>query len=142
MQLADVPQVYAIECSISPDPWGEKLFSDCISVGYSCWVLESDDDMTVVGYGLLSCAASEAHILNIAIRPDMQHAGLGRRLMQHLIQQAQLLQADMVYLEVRVTNAPAINLYKQLSFIEIGSRKGYYARGREREDAFVLALGL
>lgn len=140
MQPMDVTQVHALETLISPDPWGEHLFNDCISVGYSCWVLVENN--VVVGYGLLSCAVGEAHVLNIAIHPEKQRLGLGKKMMQHLIQQARVLQADMVYLEVRESNFPAISLYKQLEFIEIGVRKGYYARGNEREDALVFALGI
>lgn len=138
----DVPQVCSIEHAVSLDPWAEKLFYDCISVGYSCWVLAVAATNDICGFGIISCTVGEAHVLNLAIKSDMQRQGLGKKLMVHLIQLARSLQADIIYLEVRESNLGAIALYRGLSFIEIGRRKGYYAKGKGREDAIVLALGL
>jgi ribosomal-protein-alanine N-acetyltransferase len=138
MQQEDVEGVMAIENAVVDFPWTYTIFSDCIKVGYSCWVLEKEGE--VLGYGLLSMAAKEAHILNICIHPDRQRLGLGRRMMHHLIAQAKRLQADSVYLEVRVSNQRAFNLYDSLGFKQIGYRKDYYPAVGGREDALVLGI--
>ncbi len=52
------------------------------------------------------------------------------------------LGADMLFLEVRATNTPAINLYAALGYNEIGYRRGYYPAAKGREDAVLYALAL
>jgi ribosomal-protein-alanine N-acetyltransferase len=141
MLITDTAAVAAIESQVSIEPWSEKLFADCILVGYSCWVVAIEQ--TVIGFGLLSCAAGEAHILNVAITSNWRQQGLGRALMQHLVQVATELNADIIYLEVRESNTIARKLYQDLAFIEIGRRKGYYPKdNNSREDAITLALSL
>ena len=138
MQQADVESVMGIEQEVVDFPWTYSIFSDCIKVGYGCWVLEDEEE--VVGYGLLSVAAAEGHILNLVIKPDRHHQGLGRRLLMHLIEQAKTLKAMSVYLEVRRSNEIAYDLYIKTGFIVIGERKDYYPALDGREDALVLEL--
>ncbi len=140
MQQADVVGVMAIEQDVVDFPWTYSIFSDCIKVGYNCWVLE-DEQEAIVGYGLLSIAATEGHVLNLVIKPENQHQGLGRRMLMHLIEQAKKLDAKSVYLEVRRSNHIAYDLYIKTGFIVIGERKDYYpALDNGREDALVLEL--
>lgn len=138
MQQADVESVMGIEQEVVDFPWTYSIFSDCIKVGYGCWVLEDEEE--VVGYGLLSVAAAEGHILNLVIKPDRQHQGLGRRLLMHLVEQAKKLNTKSVYLEVRRSNDIAYDLYIKTGFIVIGERKDYYPALDGREDALVLEL--
>jgi len=143
MQQKDVKAVMAIEEVVCEFPWTYSIYSDCIKVGYSCWVIEDDlegEGGEVVGYGLLSIAANEAHILNLCIKPNKQRLGLGNRMMLHLIEQAKKLHAISVYLEVRLSNQGAFELYKKLGFSIIGHRKDYYPALNGREDALVLEL--
>ncbi len=140
MQQEDVEGVMAIENVVCEFPWTASIFSDCIKVGYGCWVL--DDAGSVVGYGLLSVSGGEGHILNICIKPDYQKKGLGLRMMQHLIKQCRFADSDSVYLEVRVSNHGAQHLYTKLGFLQISERKDYYPATNGREDALVLSLNL
>lgn len=140
MQQDDVDGVMAIENRVCEFPWTPGIFSDCIKVGYSCWVI--DDGNGVSAYGLLSMSAEEAHILNLCVKPEYQHQGLGRRMMINLIKQARYLKAESVYLEVRVSNQKAIDLYHKLGFVQTGERKDYYPASQGREDALVLTLSL
>lgn len=138
MQQEDVEGVMIIENMVVEFPWTASIFSDCIKVGYGCWVLSENN--VILGYGLLSVSAGEAHVLNICIRTDMQRKGLGERLMRHLIKEARRTHCDSIYLEVRVTNFGAIHLYKKLGFAQVGERKDYYPAKEGREDALVLSL--
>lgn len=140
MQQEDVDGVMAIENVVCEFPWTNSIFGDCIKVGYGCWVLE--DETTIAGYGLVSVSAEEAHILNVCIKPEYQRKGLGMRIMKHLIKQSRYAKAASVYLEVRVSNHGAYDLYRKLGFQQISERKDYYPAKGGREDALVLSLNL
>ncbi len=153
MQEPDVNGVMVIENAVCDFPWTPGIFSDCIRVGYSCWVFDgngnediaaTDESTTrdILGYALLSVAAGEAHVLNICIKPENQGQGLGKRMMLHIKEEAKKLNANTLFLEVRVSNMIAFNLYKKLGFTVVGHRKDYYPHKDGREDAIVLAIAL
>ncbi len=132
--------VMAIENQSYSHPWTEGIFRDCLRVGYCCWVMELEN--TIIGYGVMSVAAGEAHILNICVEPDYQGRGLGRKIMQRLLHLAGDHNVDMVFLEVRCTNRIAQILYESEGFNEIGQRRGYYPGTDGREDALLFAKAL
>jgi ribosomal-protein-alanine N-acetyltransferase len=140
MRNEDLEAVIAIELRAYEFPWTVGIFRDCIKAGYQCWVLERPD--AIVGYGVLSIAANEAHILNVAVAPEEHGSGYGKRLMKRLIDLARWHRAERVFLEVRPSNPRAIALYDQLGFNEIGRRPNYYPATRGREDAIVMAMEL
>ncbi len=139
MTAADLPQVLAIERQNYQFPWEEDIFKDCFKAGYSCWVCEEQDK--VLGYSLVSIAVGEAHILNISVDPKEQGQGIGRKMLNNLLDVAKG-RAETVFLEVRPSNVGAIALYQGMGFNEIGIRKGYYPAENGREDALMLALQL
>jgi ribosomal-protein-alanine N-acetyltransferase len=140
MRSEDLEAVIAIELRAYEFPWTVGIFRDCIKAGYQCWVMECED--TLVGYGVLSIAANEAHVLNVAVAPEEHGGGYGKRLMKRLIDLARWHRAERVFLEVRPSNPRAIALYDQLGFNEIGRRPNYYPAKRGREDAIVMAMEL
>lgn len=139
MTLSDLPEILTIERKNYQFPWEEDIFMDCFRAGYSCWVCEELDK--VLGYSLLSMAVGEAHILNISVDPAEQKQGIGRKMMENLIEVARG-RAETIFLEVRPSNTAAIALYEDMGFNEIGIRKGYYPAENGREDAIMLALQL
>jgi len=140
MQYDDVAAVLEIEKLIYTHPWTEGIFNDCIRVGYNCWVYEECDQ--VQAYGLVSVAANEAHILNLCVHPSSQGQGLGKRMLYKLIQLAEEQEANSIFLEVRISNQVAQNLYEQEGFNRLGVRKAYYPSNEGREDALVFAKAL
>lgn len=140
MQEADLESVIRIEQESYEFPWGEVIFRDCLQVGYSCWTLEYPGQ--IIGYGLLSAAAKEAHILNLCVNSGFRRAGLARMLLEHLMTVAKYHHAKTVFLEVRPTNAGAIQLYEDEGFAEVGTRKNYYPAHNGREDAIIMAKEL
>lgn len=140
MVASDVDAVMAIEERAYGFPWTEGIFRDCLRVGYCCWCYEVDGDLK--GYGVMSVAAGESHILNLTVNPEVHRQGVGTRLLKHFLQLARRHNADTVMLEVRPTNTGAIRLYEKLGFNEIGVRRNYYPAQSGREDALVLALSL
>jgi len=140
MQEGDLDQVAALEAAAYPYPWTWGIFRDCLRAGYGCWVLVRDDQL--LGYGVLSAAADEAHVLNVCVDPACQGRGHGRQLMRRLIDLARWQRARRLYLEVRPSNTRAIGLYESLGFALIGRRPAYYPAPGGREDALVMAREL
>ena len=130
----------AIELRGYPFPWTRGIFIDCLRAGYPGLAMERDG--LLVGYGVLSIAADEAHVLNICIDPLAQSRGLGRQLLRALVQLAADRGAQRVFLEVRPSNTPALALYHSEGFNEIGRRPRYYPAAQGREDAVVMAIEL
>lgn len=133
----DVPEVIAIENKTYKFPWTEGIFRDCLRVGYQCRVLEQGDE--IQAYGIISIAAGESHILNICVQPKLRRQGLGRRMLDYLMDEARRTGAETMLLEVRVSNTAAINMYQQAGFNEIGNRPNYYPANDGREDALLMA---
>ena len=140
MTEQDLPEILEIENRSYPFPWTEGIFHDCLRFGYSSWVLEID--RRIVGYGVMSLAVQECHILNICVDPDYQCQGIGRRLLGQLVTIARARKADTAFLEVRPTNTQALSLYFSEGFNEIGTRRNYYPAIFGREDAVILAKSL
>ncbi len=137
MTLADVEQVIKVEQDVYQFPWTERIFKDCIRVGYQCWLASSADD--IVGHAVISVTAGESHILNLSIATRHQRQGFGSQFIEFLVGQAQALDAETIMLEVRPSNTAAINCYNSAGFNEIGSRKDYYPAANGREDALLFA---
>jgi [ribosomal protein S18]-alanine N-acetyltransferase len=140
MREADIAAVMAIETRAYAFPWTDGIFRDCINASYPSWLLMQDE--VVIGYGVISVAAREAHILNICIDPEAQSQGHGRRLLRALIRVARAQNAERIFLEVRPSNPRAIALYFDEGFNEIGRRPRYYPAHTGREDAVVMAMEL
>lgn len=141
LQLEHLPAVMAIEQRAYSHPWSEAIMRDCYKSGHDgtgLWL----EDGRLLGYGWISCAVGEAHILNITIDPAVQGRGYGRRLLRRLLDVARWYRAEQVYLEVRMSNAVAAGLYRSMGFVEVGVRRGYYPAAGGREDARVMVLGL
>lgn len=140
MRDEDLDVVLAIELRAYAFPWTRGIFEDCLRATYPAWVLVDGDD--VVGYGVLSVAAGEAHVLNVCVDPRAQGRGHGRRLLRSLLQQARARGAQRLFLEVRPSNHAALALYDAEGFNEIGRRPRYYPSHAGREDAIVMAMEL
>jgi len=140
MRLGDIAKVMAVERAAYPFPWTEGIFRDCLRVGYCCRVVVQA--RALIGHGVMTLGAGECHLLNICIHPAQQRQGLGRALVQHLLDIARESEATMALLEVRRSNLAAYRLYTGLGFDEIGIRRHYYPTVKGREDAIVLAKAL
>ena len=140
MREDDLDAVMEIERRAYPFPWTRGIFRDCLRAAYPAWILE--DGGVLAGYGLLSIAAGEAHILNLCSAPEARGRGLGRHMLRLLLQQARGRAVQRVFLEVRPSNTGAIALYHAEGFNEIGRRPRYYPAAHGREDAIVMALEL
>jgi ribosomal-protein-alanine N-acetyltransferase len=133
----DVPEVSDIEQRSYEFPWSHGVFRDCLLAGYHCTVVEREG--MVVGYGVLSIAAGEAHILNLCVDPMCRELGYGERLLDEIIDIANGAEVGEIFLEVRPSNEKAISLYMKKGFRNIAYRPAYYQANGGREDAAVFS---
>lgn len=140
MTCADLAAIAAIEAAAYEFPWSQQIFRDCLDAGHKCWTLTAHG--IVIGYGILSSGAGEAHLLNLCIAPAQQGLGHGSRLLQRMLDLARWDGARRVFLEVRPSNSLAQAMYERAGFNEVGRRPNYYPARRGREDAIVMAMEL
>lgn len=139
---ADLAYVAALERQIHAAPWTLTNFRDALAAGYCGMVGEREG--RIVAFGVLMLAPGEAQVLNVSVVPDARRQGLGRALLKRLIDVAVRAGAEQCFLEVRVSNAPALALYAAEGFEPIGRRHDYYpaTATTPREDALVLRRDL
>lgn len=140
MREDDLDEVIAIEESVYQFPWTRGIFHDCLNVGYFCWVMQHQQK--IIAYSIMSVAADESHLLTIVVPEAEQGKGYGKKMLEEMIGLAKKNDANDMYLEVRISNKAAIQLYHQRGFNELGVRNNYYPAEHGREDALILALDL
>lgn len=140
MRESDLNTVMLLEPTLYSHPWTCGNFADSLKAGYLCEVCEADGEM--LGYAVMMMALDEAHLLNISIAKSYQGRGLGRDLLDHMADLARNRKAQAMFLEVRVSNTTAIQLYESMGFNEFSVRKGYYPAHNGREDAYLMGLAL
>ena len=138
MSEADLPLVLQVEKSIYAYPWTPGNFADCLASEYRCYVLTCDG--ALIAYAVQMAVLDEMHLLNLTVSDNFQQKGVGRYLLESLVNDALALQAVKMILEVRRSNFPAIFLYESLEFKQVGLRKNYYPDQRGREDAIVMEM--
>ncbi|MBI2860753.1 MAG: ribosomal protein S18-alanine N-acetyltransferase [Chloroflexi bacterium] len=128
---------YLVACTRTPEeparPRSPSLFTRV-----RCWLgvpprteTAASESEYAVGFAGIWLLADEAHITNIAVRKSYQRRGIGELLLISIVELAQQLNARIITLEVRVSNAPAQNLYRKYGCAEVGLRRGYYTDNRE-----------
>ena len=92
----------------------------------SIFTVCEDSDGKICGYICARRVFDECEILNVASAPSHRRMGIGRMLMTSVHEKMPSLGVTSVFLEVRNSNIPAQNLYRSLSYTEIGIRRAYY----------------
>lgn len=136
-----IPEIMRLEQAIYPFPWTSGNFEDALRSGYSAWTLVSETD-AIIAYAVAMLAVDEAHLLNLAVDPQLQRRGYGWRLLDWMARIMREYGARFLLLEVRPSNTEALRLYRQYGFEPIGIRRGYYPARRGREDAIVMRTAL
>ena len=136
MKGMDIDEVLELEKMCFPVPWSRNAFLIEIEQNQCARYFIVRKNNQLIGYGGMWLILDEAHITNIAVHPEHRRRGVGRLLMETLIEEAVRLNMQRMTLEVRVSNRAAISLYKSLGFEEGGIRKGYYSN--DREDALIM----
>lgn len=132
----DLPEILAIEEAAHPYPWSEAVFEDCLRAGYR--LDGAFVEGVLIGYSVVMTVLDEWHLLNLCVDPAHQRRGVGRFLLERLLDSAAAMDASCLLLEVRAGNRTAIALYERAGFADIGHRKAYYPAPSGREDARVM----
>lgn len=130
----DLLQIAELEKQCFSDPWNyrmlaESFFSENVSA------VAAAEGEKVCGYGFLVAAGEEADIANIAVAEDFRRRGIARAILTELEKAARERGVKKLFLEVRVSNAPAMLLYLRSGFVGRYVRPRYYGDG---EDALVM----
>ena len=133
---ADIPLLTFIENDAYDFGWSEKNFTDALKAGYVAKGLINNS--ILVGYFFWQKAVDECHLLNFTIAKDRQNRGLGKYLLEKLLEVLKKNSLSCIFLEVRPSNKKAIGLYSRFGFSVIGRRRGYYPAKYNREDALVM----
>ena len=142
MQFDDVPVVAAIDKVSFPSPWSESTYRQELRENRAAhlYVAEQHSELKgraeIVGYVGFWYIVDEVHISTIAVHPTLRRRGIGRMILNHALEQARALGAELVTLEVRESNRGAIELYRAFGFTLRGRRPGYYKD--TDEDALVM----
>ena len=141
MRLARLPQVLLIEQNAYAHPWSLVNFRDALNAGYQAQLLMGDDQ--VLGYFVAMHGVDEVHLLNLTVAPAYQRQGWSRVLLDALALWARGQGAQWLWLEARVSNLRAMQVYDAHGYRRVGYRKAYYPTSEgQREDAVVMSLRL
>lgn len=139
MGTADLPRVMEIEYACYSMPWNESTFRGLLR--------RSDADLFVVetagvvaGYAVFWSVLDQGELGNVAVSPEWRRRGLARRLLDAVFARARERRIREVFLEVRVSNLGAQDLYRRYGFREVGRRRNYYME--PVEDALVMRKDL
>ncbi len=138
MASSDLAEVLRIEEASFPTPWSERTFRNLMRrANARLWVAESQVG-ELLGYAVAWFAGSKAELGDLAVSPEARRSGVGRALVEALLEDARNHGVQLVFLEVRESNAAARRLYEEVGFEAVGRRPGYYAR--PVEDALVMRI--
>ena len=127
-------EIAALEALCFSEPWSEGALELLLcesATGFVCLC-----DGRVQAYGGMLIAPDEGQITNVAVHPEARRMGLGRAIVDALINEARARGLEQISLEVRVSNLAAIALYEKVGFAVEGRRKNFYRR--PTEDALVM----
>ena len=136
MTLEDLDGVMSVEFDSFLTPWSRTAFEEELTQNRLARYIVAAEDGNIVGYAGTWLVINEAHVTNVAVSGQHRREGIGRLLMEKLMELARDSGMESMTLEVRVTNAAARHLYQQMGFVEAGIRKNYYSE--TKEDALIL----
>lgn len=146
--LSDIDRIIYINRVSLPENYTKLFFIEHLNKWPKAFYVAEVEDEIVgyvmsrveLGWGHLKPGIiKKGHVVSIAVLEDHRRKGIGTALMNAAIKGLKEYGAKEVYLEVRVSNVPAINLYKKLGFIKKKVIHAYYLDG---EDAYLMVKPL
>lgn len=120
--------------SFGGEAWSYKTLVSAFESGAS-YGLVAEDGGEIVGYGCITCAADSSDLENVVVAENYRRSGIGRLIVEGLLSEARARGAEQTFLEVRVSNVPAMRLYLKCGFAGAYARTRYYSDG---EDCLVM----
>jgi len=135
VNISDLDDIHEIEQESYPHPWTKGILKDCINNHYDFYIANYNNN--IIGYVIAKISIYETHILNLTISRNFRSNGIASQLLEMVFAKCFIMNSLNLYLETRVDNIPAINLYEKHGFRRIAIRKDYYKTQKGREDAIV-----
>ena len=137
MTAEDIDEVAIIEAeAYGEHHWSKSSFYDEMNNNLAKYYVARTAEGELVAYAGTWHVIDEAHITTIAVKKDYTRKHIGEALINRILEDCYKEGMKYLTLEVRVSNEPAINLYKKYGFSSLGARKGYYQDNNE--DALVM----
>ena len=130
-----IQEIIEIDQAAFPEPWSKKLWLKEIDRMHRSYYVASDGE-GVIGYGGGLLAGDDFHITTIAVKKSNLKKGVATQIMIKLLEEAIILGATDLTLEVRVGNLPAQALYRKFGMAPAGIRRSYYQP--DNEDALIM----
>jgi ribosomal-protein-alanine N-acetyltransferase len=134
----DLDGVLALEEASFNNPTTREWYEGELKRPEVCFIyVLRTPEQRVAGFCAFWLVVEQAHINNLAVLPELRGHGLGTQLLEAVIAEAAHLGAELLTLEVRESNTPALRLYAKSGFERVGVRKNYYTS--PVEDALILS---
>lgn len=131
----DINAICALEKECFPQSaWSMQTLADSL-LSENFFGILLEEEGVITAYGGMSVVLDEAEIQLVATAEMYRACGRGRKIMEDLLAEARNRNVKTVFLEVRVSNAPAQLLYLKCGFRGLYARSRYYPDG---EDAIVM----
>jgi ribosomal-protein-alanine N-acetyltransferase len=142
VRWTDIDELTELEVALFPqDAWTARTWwSELAGRPRRSYVLQESTTGQIQGYAGVDLGGEVADVMTVAVAPQAQGHGLGRRLLEELVAQAHADHAAYLMLEVRADNEPARRLYAARGFELVNVRRRYYQPGDV--DAQVMRLAL
>lgn len=140
MGLEDLDDIERIEALSFSVPWTRQAYERELCENRLAHYFTIKDGDRAVAYGGMWLILDEAHITNIAVHPQYRRMGIGKKLLQGMIDYGIFNGMKSFTLEVNENNHGAIELYSGMGFKRVGIRKGYYSD--TDENAIIMWLEL
>ncbi len=138
MEPCHLEQTARLERECFSETWSYQLLEAGIHSPYDVYYVWEQEGQ-VMGYCCLRLLAGEGEIQRIAVLPGCRRLGIGRKMMEAMVNYAMESRVHAISLEVRESNLPARRLYESFGFAAEAVRKGYYHN--PREDALIMWKG-
>ena len=133
---SDLDDIYELDVQTFAMPWSKEALSYDILENDNAFVIVAEYEGEFAGYADIWTVLDEADLYSIAVRVDFRRKGIGDAIMLAMTEMLSANGVATINLEVRVSNMPAIKLYKKYGFNECGVRPGYYLDNGE--DALIM----
>jgi ribosomal-protein-alanine N-acetyltransferase len=142
MTPSDLPAILELEHALfGEEAWSEPMLTgELAQQPASRYYLVAQDGGAIAGYAGLLAAGTQADVLTLAVAADRWGRGIGAALLDALLAEAARRGCAEVFLEVRIDNVRAQELYRRYDFAQIGVRKSYYQPSGA--DALVMRRGV
>lgn len=135
MEEKDIRLAGELEKKYFSMPWSENAFLEMLHQDYAYYYV-AECQGTVIGICGLRNLAGEGEITNVVVEETYRCLGAASRLMERVLEDGNKIGITAFTLEVRVSNKPAVSLYKKFGFQSEGTRKNFYEK--PTEDALVM----